>query len=272
MSRRYIQPVRPVLNRRHPLAYGLVYACVPGWTKGAAVNITTRDDITKAPGAIQGSLGSQFSVQDFGRALSAGTSPDGTAWGDMASDQPVPNNGRYTLACLVRPKDLTGYGATGILIGRGNPSQANSFYFRYTAPSGPFALEQGDASGSDLLNDGLTATTVNESFLFVGTGAGQTTGALRIIRNGILSATQTPGSPDIPSARSVETTMLGDAVASRPFDGDVGMGAIWNRELTQNELKSLWVDPYVLWKEAAMDEDFFLGNLGTGLQTYFLSF
>lgn len=252
MSRRYIKPVLPILNRSHPLARGLQFAAAPGAVKGFgdANGFTDKDSITGLNGAIQGSLDpTTFSVSDIGRTANAGASQDAWFWqtlGDAAATRPIPNNGRFSVAALFRINTLPGAASPAIHV-RGSNGADNSLGLRFLSSS-PNRVDLFTIGNTGGLAEALDPTAINtaESFLFVGTNSASA--ALSLFRNGLLQATAAPGAPDAAIPRDVVTSIIGNEFNFSKTDAQIGMAAMWNYVLPRGAISMLWSDPYCLWK------------------------
>lgn len=258
MSRRFIKPVRPVLNRAQPLFRGLLFSAAPGWDKGYDPNgVVAEEDITRAHGDINGSLPGTFAIYDGGRTMTAGASLDATQYGAYAVTKANANSRSISCAILTRPRSMPGVSTAVMMAGK--TEQLGTTFPGYrlnlnTDAGGLTAFEWAMNDGAGTTNvrgtNGVPNTT--STFLVVGT-FNHLNDEFRLYVNGALDDEQIASRLPANNAANV-TTFSSDANVDT-YDGIISMIAIWNREIQPSEVARLWVDPYLLWK-ATPDDDF----------------
>lgn len=273
MSRAFRKPVRPVLNRKHALARGLIFAAAPGWDKGYNPSgVVAEEDIARAHGDINGSLGGTFDVFDGGRTMTAGASVDGTKYGAYAATKANVNSRSVSCAILTRPRVLPGLDLAEVMLAKSEDLGPTfpGYRLNINNAGGAVAYEfaVNDGVGTSNVRGTNGTPNVQRTALVVGT-FGIRSNDLKVYVDGRLE--NSVAATRLPANNTFDVSIFATDTNTFAYDGIISMAAIWNRELAPQEVAALWTDPYILWKP----QDFprYLGFVApTATGTYFLIF
>ena len=256
-NRGYFKPGNPYPLRGHPLWSGCLFAHAVGWGMGFDANGPGAGEPLVTPEDVHGTIGSietsgapgNYGVGDFGFGLqNGGPSQDEEVMYFDQGNRFFPATGFVSIAMLVRPLVIPAGGtAAGVLDKATSPGSTTSTEYTLgvngTASTWRFYATP-NAGASNQINS-VTTLSLDRTDLVVGTyGAA----LMKIFVNGILEASITPanfGIKDnnqdlgwyqmIGGGGSVKANML------------AGMGAVWDREITEQEVSSLYNDPFAMW-------------------------
>ncbi len=248
---KYFKPARPFPNRGNSLWTGCTWAWPAGWGKGFRDNgdLSTLEDVHKGRGDIQTTPDTgNFAVQDMGRVIAnTGATKDKIVWTNVGSRY-NPTHDSLTACALVRPNEI-GFNQVKTILDIINSDDVftGSYTFQIRLDDiGPvnkfqFALR---IAGNKVLTS-ATSFTTTDTWMFLCTYDGATQ---KIYLNGRLDATR--AQTGTPSKGAWPVRVFGATSNAMPFlDAFVGMGAIWERVLTDSEIRSLAADPYQMWKQ-----------------------
>lgn len=283
--RRFIpQPGAPI-NLAHPLARGLVayYPCNEG--AGATIN-----EATGLAGSMTGTAntsrlmwtpGSQFNVTPAS-PLSDQAAIVPNYWGNTSSGSgyfqgsnlaSVDNLSNFTVqAWITQPLYAAGSGG-GVIVGKygsGGTSTGAGWAMFACNISSVFKLSMGtqQSGGSVFSEIDATATAFsvkNTPLHMVGTVSARA--AQKIYFNGKDAGATSSGSGTPSGYSNTGLLCIGNdsgAPSTDFFSGAVSHVAIWNRVLSQNEIETLYADPYCMFKQPIIRRR---GVLGKGPST-----
>lgn len=265
-----LKPRRPSPNRADSLWRGVLHANAPWvWGSRADDHLGEYDDIsgTRAPWANSGLAdASAFLDENYGRSIQQGN-PSANAvpkWPLNGSTRYDVTSGGFSFATLVRPNSLTTE-ALPIYKRRSTP------YNNTNAGWGFFPTTSG-ANYRASICDGTTQVEVvsnspmdtTQPTLLV--AVYDNSNVLSLYVNGILEDQSPPTALVAANINDPAQTlnMLGvGSVGTHEFPGSIGLGVLWNRPLSASDIRRLYTDPFIMWRQP--DED--AANLA--FQTYF---
>lgn len=273
-DRRWLsKPPRPVLQKGHPLARGLVFAVCP-WLQGASasVGLVDPDDRTQLRGDIQGSIPGSHSHWDMGITLAAGVSTDSTRWAQQGVRQASEPgaSGQWTAAVLYRVLGPYPFVDNTPLFIKGDSSTTvNAFGFFAQDKFGVNEMQSftRDALGSDGNSPSFNAlwtsiSSANRTYLQVaswvgnGTFPGQSTNESDMQTDGFVGTNAVPGGPNPVGLSQLAIQVFGDSGNVLVTDSEIGMLALWNRHMPKQAFSMLNTDPYSLWRPLTSEEAF----------------
>lgn len=260
--RRFTKPYRPELQRGHPLAHGLAFVTAP-WLRGSsAVTIGSypsgavdEDERTRIRGDIVGSLPDHYRHRDMGVTITSGLpTVDPIKWlGQASLDIANARNGKFTMAVLFMTREATDETPQLILNKRDFAASGVGYTFEKLSLGGNRVRLQTDDGGSDEMGE-VFDPVVNQTYHYFMTLSGATANLGRMYRDGTLVDVLTPGGPNPAGTNSEPVTMFGDSAGvGSLWDGEIGMAAIWDRQLPIGAMNMLYTDPYTLWKPIDAD-------------------
>lgn len=280
IGKRPVNPVRPVLQKNHPLAQGLVFSVCFGWTKGYRANEDedlAPDDRTKRRGDIEGSKAGTFGVNRLGRQNNGGTSDDRLQWENGPNNQLGNIDTVFgTVMLTFQPDQDTAATEAGVFTKRDNGGSTSTGWSINTdlVNGDDYELEYSDgASNADSNSNGNAPLDGRYPQILAGRFRG-TDDANEFIdlwmdgyRRGIQTSVPMTGTPS--NFNNVE--IFGYDAADGLF-GQINMGAVYDRALPVSAIQQHNIDPYVIWRSREARR-FFEGPGGiVGYNTYFLSF
>lgn len=270
-TRRYIKPVRPMLNRADPFSRGLVFAAAPGWTKGfrAADGSTAPEEMQKTRGAIT-TPGGNFTVSDQGRAAQSGTVNSVLLY---AAQTKINLTNDVSMAIVHRTKQIalgninvcgTRQGVAAGKAGFGFIRSNADLKMRFRIDDGTNADTATGSAGSDVATD--------TTFLWTGTHD-DAANTIQIYENGKFrnsgTSNRNPAVNGQGLAAFASTTNVGTE------DAIIGLILVWNRVLRANEIVDLWTDPWRMFKPTSRfipEFEFAKQRVSGDQQRFFLNF
>ena len=260
----YSKPSVPQPEWGHYLWTKCLFAAAHGWQRGhdAITDETTRDDVNKLRGAIDGSVPGTIVFDLPGWSAAAGNSLDIQKWPDSAFyDFATDGMSMFTLYRM-----LADNGQNAFVFGRGtgisgsdqgwgirNVQGASDYRFRVCNPPAQSTVDFGFYSEPGVWQ--RLAATVSLGLDVV------------CYQDAIVQATST--FVDQPSSANPNDTVkiFGDDTGPNDqLDGQMSMSAFWNVELSQKMMADLEVDPFVMWKPQHVNVH--LGDLIAFAQAY----
>lgn len=276
-----VNPVRPVLQKNHPLANGLVFSCCFGWVKGFRANENedlAMDDRTKRRGDIQGSKAGTFGVNQAGRQINGGVSDDRSQWENGPNNQLGDIDTVFGTVMMVFQPDRDDAGTeAGIFSKRANGNPASEGWSINTDLSNgtDYEFEYSDGvSNADSNSDTNAPLNMRYPQILAGRFKG-TNDADEFVdlwmdgrRRGIQTTVDPTGTP----TNFLDVEVFGYQSQDGLF-GEANMGAVYNRLMPVSAVQQHMVDPYDMWRSRE-HRRFFEGPGGIvgAYQTYFLAF
>lgn len=265
-----LKPRRPAPNRADGLWRNVLHASAP-WVWGARAddNLGEYDDIsgTRAPWATAGlSDALAFRNENFGRSIQKGTPATNAVpkWPVNGGTRYDISGGGFSFATLVRAHALT-TAAVPAYKRRGSPyGVGNAGWGFFPATSGNnwrASISDGTTQVEAVSN---TPQDIAQPQLLVAVyDAG---GVLSLYVNGVLEDQSAPTALVTASINDATQTlnMLGVGSGSSELDASIGLGVLWNRPLSGGEIRRLYSDPFIMWRN--LEDD--VGRLAS-FQTYF---
>ncbi|MFL5310782.1 MAG: LamG-like jellyroll fold domain-containing protein [Myxococcales bacterium] len=258
------KPIRPALNRAHGLCSGLIFASAPGWTNGrgqGASPIGEVEDVRNIRGVWNAAVNNHTPWEGGlgwgGRSLDNGDGSFVSAPEFLvtAAETRWDLTANMSAAVLVRPDTLSTDATIPIFKRRNQPYGATEAGWHFSGKAGPswrFAFSDGVTERSV---GALTLQDVTRADLLIVLA---TPTQLRIYINGVLEGSPAFAATAIgnPSATPIKFLGLGTAAASQPnYAGQVGVGYVWDRLLTQGEINALAADPFTPYRATPFDEE-----------------
>lgn len=239
------KPRIPVINWENPLTRGLVWNATPG--KNTSVEL-----VNKKPGSLDTS-GSWAGQSLLGDALgSTSTSNGGAFW-------PWTNNltsitGTFSIIVYVK---LTAVVAFSHFLDVPYHSTWSSPFssLRIGCANDTTKLEVSRAVSGTLFNGVSTVNLVSTSDNLTFFGTASTGGTHRLFKNGLFQESVSDGGgANIDFGDKVQVHLLNRASADlgEGTSGVMPFAAIWNRKLTDDEMRRIYTDPWQLYKQPGL--------------------
>ena len=273
-----VNPVRPVLQRNHPLANGLVMSCCFGWVKGyraAGGDNTAPEDRTKRRGDIQGANIGAFKVNQAGRNISGGDADDRVQYENGPNNQLGNMDTIFGTAMMVFQPDSAPAGELGIFTKRVSGASGSAGWSIQGAFGGGYEFELSDGTNNADSQSGPDAPYDTEHPQIV-VGRCRLTSVDELIDlwvDGTLRGSDTVFTITSDPGNFQNVELFGYDGTDGVF-GQMNMGAVYNRLMPIKAVQQHHVDPYAMWRWPG-HKQFFQGPgavLGAQFQTYFHAF
>lgn len=268
-----MKPPRPVLNRAHSLCRHMIFASAPGWTNGFTSGTLQAelDDFTLQRGIWTGAINASIwgsGNESGGRGIDNGDGSFNQApeWIPPAGDARYDIIRGWSAAVLVRPDVLIADNTIPLFKRRDQPYGATEEGWHFSGHTGNvWRIEISDGA-AEASAAGTTVQSVGRGDLLVAT-TDRTN--LRLYVNGQLEATTATGlAINATSGLPIKFLGLGTSAAGSPsWPGNITMGAVWDRTITEGEIQMLYRDPFAPWRLELGDEE-----AGTDYQTFLACF
>jgi hypothetical protein len=259
------KPARPTLNRAHGLCSGLVFASAPGWTNGrgqGATPIGELEDVRNHRGVWNAAVNNhspwEGGLGQGGRSVDNG---DGTFTSAPefllnAGDTRWDIANCATFAVLVRPDVLSADTSIPIFKRRNQPYGATDAGWMFAAGAGnSYQFQYSDGVGSRTVGAGSTVQNTIRADLLICVMQ-PTTSTLYINGKSEVTVSGAARAMGNPSGTPIKFIGLGTAAAGQPnYSGQVAVGYVWNRAITQGEINALYSDPFLPYRQSFFDDD-----------------
>jgi len=238
-----VKPQRPILDKNHPLARGLVLDLPFTEMGGDVLDISGHEN-----NGVRAATGSQYQIGRYGPCLYLDSLNSGPV-GDMANDGiPITGSDFWTISIILEAKTINPLGSEYAIYERNSIASRATFLLGWSkfgeaviAFTDDAGVGFGDGTGSGVVKIGVPlAVTVTSSK-----------------RQGNLYIDGALNTPFDYSSLGVMTPDIYWIVHDGwyPMNGFIHSNRAWNRALTAQEVASLYVDPWQIYQNFHKQEE-----------------